>query len=313
MFGAIAWNKKFLCFFSFRQDNDNTVGIPSVKIQKIQYNDVRTEELANVEVFNDDDYNIVTIEPKDIGPWQNTTTTSNGLVEFIKLSDLCDLATRLEKPYCKNTVPIKIHVVDSEHYIDIAGQKKKVTFVKPKDAKRPVATVDRPAVRPKTSSLWDGSGTYLEDIDKYIVEEELDVDDNSASNSSLEGGQGTVALENEAAAGHYMQTNGGGDGRHNKAKKRSSSTNDINRVKRPLNPFMVWATAERRRINRQYPQMHNTEVSKILGATWNRMTLVQQEPYIQESVRLRSLHLILHPDYKYKSRRKTSAFNEKLP
>lgn len=270
-------------------------------------------------MFNEDDYNIITIKPEDIGPWQNTTTTTNnnvnGLAEFFKFTDLCDCTTQPQKRYCKTIVPIKMNVVDSEHYINIAGQEKKVTFVRPKDMKRHLATVDRPAVGSKTSLLWDSSGTYKEDIDKYIVEEELDVDDNDTFNSLVEGGQVTVILENKASAGQYMQTNdcGGGPSWHNKAKKRSSSTNDVNRVKRPLNPFMMWATVERRRMNHQYPKMHNIEVSKVLGARWNQMTSAEQAPYIQESARLRDLYMKMHPDYKYKARRKTVAFNKKLP
>lgn len=248
------------------------------------------------------------------------------MVEFIKLSDLCDLTNQIQKGYYKNVVlkPTKIHVVDSEQYINIAGQEKKVTFVRPRDAKQHMATVDQPVVCPKT---WDSSGTYKEDVDKYIVEEEMDVDDNSAFNSPLEGYQATVTFENKDAAGHYMQTNGGGgrQGWHNKVKKKSSSTNnvnrvkrssstkDVNRVKRPLNPFMMWSTVERRRINCLYPRMHNMEVSKMLGATWKQMTYKQRAPYIQESARLRDLHLKLYPDYKYKPRHNTNAFHEKLP
>lgn len=269
---------------------------------------------------NNDDYNIITIKPEDIGDRQNTTTTNNNvnnLVEFIKLSSFCNFTTHTEKQCCKNIVPkpMKIHVVDSEHKINIDGQEKKVKFVRLIDAKQHEATVDRPVVRLTTSLLRDNSGIHKEDIDKFIVEEELDVNDNSAFNDSLMGGQVTATFENKAVAGIYAQTNGGDGGPswNNKAKKRSSSTNDVNRVKRPLNPFMVWATAERRRINHEYPEMHNMEVSKMLGAMWNQMTFKQQAPYIQESARLRGLHLKLHPNYKYKPRRKTPAFNEKLP
>lgn len=76
------------------------------------------------------------------------------------------------------------------------------------------------------------------------------------------------------------------------------------RVKRPMNAFMVFAQAMRRRLSEQRPSLHNAELSKSLGLMWRNLNSEDKLPFKKQADKLRIEHKKEYPDYKYQPRRR---------
>ena len=85
------------------------------------------------------------------------------------------------------------------------------------------------------------------------------------------------------------------------------------RVKRPMNPFMIWSQQQRREITAERPDMHNADISKHLGTVWKQLDDTVKAPFIEEAKRLRELHAKEFPDYKYKPRKNKNRLQQGKP
>ena len=76
------------------------------------------------------------------------------------------------------------------------------------------------------------------------------------------------------------------------------------KVKRPLNSFMVWSVEARKRIASEEQIANHRDISTRLSVLWKSMSEREKQPFVDKAKQLKEEHGQLHPGYKYQPKRR---------
>lgn len=84
--------------------------------------------------------------------------------------------------------------------------------------------------------------------------------------------------------------------------------NNKERIRRPMNAFMIFSKRHRGLVHQRHPNQDNRTVSKILGEWWYALGPAEKKKYHELATEVKEAHFRAHPEWKWcnKDRRKSS-------
>lgn len=128
------------------------------------------------------------------------------------------------------------------------------------------------------------------DDDDVFEQEPIDADDQSAN---------TAAGKRRTQSLSALQ---------NSKEPQSPITKSKERIRRPMNAFMIFSKRHRALVHQRHPNQDNRTVSKILGEWWYALEHDQKQKYHELASEVKEAHFKAHPEWKWcsKDRRKSS-------
>uniref|UniRef100_A0A0K8WHL5 Putative transcription factor capicua n=1 Tax=Bactrocera latifrons TaxID=174628 RepID=A0A0K8WHL5_BACLA len=87
------------------------------------------------------------------------------------------------------------------------------------------------------------------------------------------------------------------------------SSPEPDKIRRPMNAFMIFSKKHRKLVHKKHPNQDNRTVSKILGEWWYALKPEQKAKYHELASSVKDAHFKMHPHWKWcsKDRRKSSS------
>jgi hypothetical protein len=78
-----------------------------------------------------------------------------------------------------------------------------------------------------------------------------------------------------------------------------SASNKRNRVKRPMNSFLLFSNEMRPILQAQHKDQTNAQISKLLGQHWKALSSEEKRTYVEAASKIKTDFTAAHPDYVY--------------